>query len=78
MPHFANFPLLVEVNQVDRKLHEKSMDGLAGHDPQTGAWLQPFMLEQADTALFAGIRDLHSFAEDGIAGMIPHQYFQFC
>ena len=78
MPHLANFPLLVEVNQVYRKLHEKRVNGLAGHDPQTRAGLQPYMLEQADTALLASVRDFHSFAEDGAAGMIPYQYFQFC
>jgi hypothetical protein len=36
------------------------------------------MLEQADTALLAGVRDFHGFTEDGVAGLIPHQYFQFC
>ena len=53
------------------------MDRFARHDPQARAGLQPFVLEQADTALFAGVRDFHSIAQDGVAGMIPHQYFQF-
>jgi hypothetical protein len=35
------------------------------------------MLEQADAALLAGVRNVHSFAQDGIAGVIPHKYFQF-
>jgi len=35
------------------------------------------VLEQANTASFAGVRDFHGIAQDGVAGLIPHQYFQF-
>ena len=77
MPHLANFPLLVEVDQVDRKLHEERMNRFAGDDPQTVAGFQAFVFEQADTPLFTGVRDFHGRAQHGVAGLIPHEYFQF-
>ena len=78
VPHLANFPMLVEVDEVDRELHEERMDRFTRHDPQTGAGVQPCVLEQPDTALLTGVRDFHGFAKDGVAGLIPHQDFQFC
>ena len=75
--HLANFPMLVEVHQVDRKLHEKRVDRFTRHDPQTGAGVQSCVLEQPDTALLTGVRDFHGFTKDGVAGLIPHQDFQF-
>jgi hypothetical protein len=35
------------------------------------------MPEQADPPLFTGIRNIDCLTEDGIAGMVPHRYFQF-
>ena len=70
MPHLANLPLLVEVDQVDRKLHEKRMDRFARHDPQARAGLQPFVLEQADTTSFAGIRKFYRVTQDGVAARL--------
>jgi hypothetical protein len=35
------------------------------------------VLEQADTTGFAGIRKFYRVTQNGVAGMIPHQYFQF-
>ena len=78
MPHLADLPMLVEVDQVDRKLHEERMDRFTRHDPQTGARIQPCMFEQPDTALLTGVRDFHGFTKDGMAGLIPHEDFQFC
>ena len=77
MPHLAHLPLLVEVDQVDRKLHEERMDRFAGNDPQAFAGLQPLMLQQADPPLLAGIRNIDGLTQNGVAGLVPHQYFQF-
>jgi hypothetical protein len=67
-----NFPFLVEVDQVYRKLHEERVNRFARNDPQTIPRFQPFVLEQADTALRAGIRNIHGIAQNGVAGLIPH------
>ena len=77
MPHLADFPMLVEVDEVDRKLHEKRMDRFTRHDPQTGAGFQSCVAEQPDTALLTGVRNIHGFTKDGVAGFIPYQDFQF-
>ena len=77
VPHLADFPMLVEVDEVDGKLHEERMDRFTRHDPQTGAGIQSCVVEQPDTALFTGVRDVHGFAKDGVAGFIPYQDFQF-
>jgi hypothetical protein len=77
VPHLANFPMPVEVDQVDRKLHEKRMDRFTRHDPQTGAGIQPCIFEQPDTALLTGVRDFDGFTKNGMAGLIPYEDFQF-
>ena len=43
-PGLPNLVAFVQVHQIDRKLHEKRMDGFARDDPQALAWLQPFVL----------------------------------
>ena len=58
MPHLADFLLLVEVNQIDGKLHEERVDRLARADPQPFTRFQPLMLEEAGAPLSAGIRHI--------------------
>lgn len=77
MPYLANFPLLVEVDQVDRKLHEKRVDRFARADPEAPTRFQPLVLKQADAPLLTGVRDLYGPAQDEVAGLVPHLYFQF-
>ena len=77
VPYLANFALLVEVDQVDGKLHEKRMDRFARADPESLTWFQPFVLQQACTPLLTGVRDLHGPAQNNIAGLVAHLYFQF-
>ena len=77
VPDFPNLPALVDVDQVDRKLHEERMDRFTRADPQPLARLQPFAPQQAGTPRGAGIRHIDGMAQNGIAGLIPHQYSQF-
>jgi hypothetical protein len=69
--------VFVQVHQIDRKLHEKRMDRFARDNPQALAWLQPFVLQQAGAPLGAGISHLGSVSQNGVAGLVPHQYLQF-
>ena len=45
------------------------------HRPVAG--LQPFVLQQPDPPFFAGVRNVHGVTQNGVAGLIPHRYFQF-
>jgi hypothetical protein len=77
VPDFPNLPALVDVDQVDRKLHEERMDRFTRADPQSLTRFQPFAPEQAGAPRGAGIRRIDGMAQDGIACLVPHQYFQF-
>ena len=77
MPYLADFALFVEVDQVDWKLHEKCMDRFARADPETLTGLQPFVLEQACTPLLTSVGHLYGPAQNNIAGLVAHLYFQF-
>ena len=45
------------------------------HRPFAG--LQPFVFQQAGPPFRAGIRHISSLSQNGLAGLVPHQYFQF-
>ena len=77
MPDFFHFPPLIQVDQVDRKFHEKGVHRFAGNDPQPFAGLQPLVFQQAGPPFRAGIRHIGSLSQNGLAGLVPHQYFQF-
>lgn len=75
-PHLSHFPPLVEVNQVNRKLHEKSMDRLAGQDPKPLARFQAVVFEKPGPPLGARIRYFGGLRQNCPAGLIPHLYVQ--
>ena len=77
IPHLPNFPFLVEVDQVYRKLHKEGVNRFAGDDPQTIARFQPYVLQEAGTSLGAGVRDVNGIPQDGVSGLIPYKYSQF-
>ena len=77
VPDLFYFPPFIQINQVDRKLHEKGVHRFAGDDPQALARLQPFVFQQAGPPFRAGIRHVSSLSQNGLAGLVPHQYFQF-
>ena len=74
--YFANFPSLVQIDQVDRKLHEERMHRLAGNDPQAGPVVQPFMFEQTGATLGTGIGYVDGLAQHTTTALVAHLYFQ--
>ncbi len=73
MANLAHSLLLVEINEVDRELHEEGMNGFAGYDPQTLPRLQPLVFEQSDAALGAGIGGVRRVGKHGVAGEIANE-----
>ena len=76
MPDFAHFFPLVEVYQIDGKLHEERVDRLARADPQPFTRFQPLMLEQSRAPLSAGIRHIRGGGQHRVAGLIANADFQ--
>ena len=76
MPYFAHTLISVKVHEIDRELHEEGMNRLAGGDPQSFTWRETVMLEQAGTALGAGVGHFRPGGQHGIAGLIADADFQ--
>ena len=72
MPHFAHFPALVEVDQINRKLHKKRVNRFARRNPQPLARPQQFVPEQANAPLGAGIGYIDGLTQNSIPGLISH------
>ncbi len=53
----------IDVNQIDREFHEKSVDAFARYDPETFSWPKLFVLQQADGSLFTGIGKIDRIAD---------------
>ena len=77
MPDLFHLALLIQVDQVDRELHEERVDRFAGHNPQSRAGLQAGMLQQSDPAFLTGVGNFNGFTQRGVASQIPYEYLQF-
>ena len=77
LARLADLLFLVDINQIDGELHEEGMDRFARLDPQPFPGRKTGMLEQAGTPFLTRVRNIHSLAENGIAGQVAHGYFQF-
>ena len=75
--HLPHLLPAAKIYQINGKFHEEGMYGFARNDPQTFACLQPLALQQARSPFGAGIRHLHRVRQNGPAGLVTHQYFQF-
>jgi len=75
-PDFADLSSLIQVHEIDRKLHKEGMDRFAGNDPQAVSRFQFGVLQQPGPPLRTGICHLRAVCEHSPASVVPHQNFQ--
>jgi YVTN family beta-propeller protein len=68
--------LTVYIHGIDRKLHKKHVDTLAGDDPEPASGFQIPMLQQTHTAGCAAVGNVDSIAERRTPCQVPHIKFQ--
>ena len=76
VPDLEHFLLLVEKENIDRKLHADGVNGFAWSDPQTFAIIQFCVLQQAGAPKFAGVGDAGAVRKDSILRTISNS--QLC
>jgi hypothetical protein len=74
--HLADPFLSIDINHVYGELHEKSMNSLAGNDPQSLPPLQSRVFEKALIPLRAAVGDVDLVAKLGSPRRIAHAKFQ--
>src|SRR5579863_2204948 len=74
--HFLDLLLPVEIDHVDRELHEKAVNRLARHDPQPVTRFEVRVFKKARAPLGAGVGDLRPFGQDDVPCKIAHLNFQ--
>ena len=65
--NLAHHVLLIDVNEVDRELHEESVDAFAGNDPETFSGAELFVFQEADRSLLTGLGFVNGIADHNAA-----------
>lgn len=69
-PFYA--PVTIQEGYVNGEAHPKSVDGLAGFDPQALTGLQLRMLQQTNPPAARSVRNAHVFRHHGSASPVPN------
>src|SRR5260370_22474756 len=75
-PDLEYFPLFVQEQYIDGKLHAKGMDRLARCDPKAFARIETGMLQKSGPSRCTGIGNTNAVTEDSVSGLVANSQFR--